>query len=264
MTTAFKKFVIINPSELERLKEKRIRDYDQNLTALARLETNIESVLADDSISIEDKLKHYSILSSKFENIQSKCNKSCLQTSRAVTAPVVLAPNLNIEPPNQAPLPDQEEIQPQVQPEDLHLLPIKEDAAVLPQVVDKLDDDNLILNLPPQFHSKFNSLMAIVKNFPGEISRSINNELIISGKVIPDTSFTELIRNLYIQSASHNNIGQTQFLQALVKCNIKPILISNTKLHPTYQKLLNQNPNTQTGNGPPPGKRPFILMLYKS
>ena len=207
MTIAFKKFVIINPSELERLKEKRIREYDQNVTALARLETNIESLLADESISVEEKLKLYYLLSAKFENVQAKCNISTLQPSRAATAPVVLAPNINVEPPIQATLPVQEEIQPQVQPEVLQLLPIKEDAGVMPQVPNELDSDNMTLNLPTQFHSKFKSLMAIVKNFPGEISRSNNNELIISGKVLPDTSFTDLIRNLYVQSSSLNNIG---------------------------------------------------------
>ena len=267
MTTAFRKFVIINPSELERLKEKRIRDYDQNLTALARLETNIESVLADESISLEEKLKLYNLLSAKFENIHSKCNKSNLQTSRAPTVPIVQAQNINVEPTNQIPLPEQEDI-PQIpqlaQPEDGQIQQVAADKEVLPQVFDVVNIDNMLITLPAQYQSKFNKLLDIVKQFPGEISRSINNEIVISGKVIPETSFTDLFRNLYIHSAAHCNIGQNKFLQALVKCNINPNFISNSHIRTQYLKLLNQYLNIQTGKGPPPGKRPCILMLYKS
>ena len=266
MTSAFRKFVIINPSELERLKEKRIRDYDQNLTALARVEASIESMLADTSISDEEKLKLYGSLSSKFENIHSKCNKSTLQSSKTASVPLVLPNKLNVEPIIQLPLREivEEPILPPAQLEELEILPIAKAEDLLPQDVKGIDIDNLLLKIPSQYHQKFKSLMESLKNFPGLISSSPNDFLIISGKVIPDTSLTDLFRDLYVPSSNHCNIGQTQFLKALVTCNIKSNLISNSHLRTSYLKLLNQPLNIQVGKGPPPGKRPCILMLYKS
>ena len=266
MTSAFRKFVIINPSELERLKEKRIRDYDQNLTALARLEATLESVLADTSISVEEKLKLYSVLSAKFENIHSKYYKSILPSSKSPTVPLVLPNNLNVEPVIHLPHPvEYEPIHPApAQLEELEIIPIAKAEEVLPQEVKEIDIANLMLKIPSQYHQKFNSLMDSLNHFPGVISRSPNDFLIISGKVITDTSLTDLFRDLYVPSSNHCNIGQTQFLKALVNCNIKPNLISNSHLRTSYQKLLNQTLNIQVANGPPPGKRPCILMLYKS
>ena len=239
------------------------------MTALARLEATLETVLADNSISDEEKLKLYGVLSSKFENIHSKCNKSILQSSKTASGPIVLP--TNVEPVIHLPLRELEEepILPPAQLEELEILPIAKAEEVLPQEVKEIDVANLMLKIPSQYHNKFKSLMDSLNLFPGEISRSPNDFLIISGKVIPDTSLTDLFRNLYIPSTDHCNIGQTQFLKALVKCNIKPSLISNSHLRSSYEKLLNQTvkiqvAKIQVANGPPPGKRPCILMLYKS
>ena len=68
--TAFRKFVLISRNELDRIKEKRIRDYDQSLSALARTERDIEELLSDPAISNEDKLGSYYKLSEMFDKLR--------------------------------------------------------------------------------------------------------------------------------------------------------------------------------------------------
>ncbi len=56
---SFRKFVLLSRNELDRIKEKRIREYDQSLSALARTERDIEELLSDPAISNADKLGSY-------------------------------------------------------------------------------------------------------------------------------------------------------------------------------------------------------------
>ena len=247
-------------NDLDLLKEKRIRDYNQEVTALSRIEKEIDELLADVSIPNDEKLKTFTMLNNKFDILKPK----------ASALPLIKD---NVSVPTLATI-----------------------DGVIEQNGAQIIDDNFYekCNLPKQYRNKITEFLTTLKHNPNIIAASPNGELIINGNIIADSSFIESIREFYIHSQAHNTIGQTQLLHALSNINISPSLISNRDVRTKYNKIKfpqfgqgmqtklksNTPPNSHSSIGlihynklthpnshleidPPPGKRPKVIFIYK-
>ena len=98
---------------------------------------------------------------------------------------------------------------------------------------------------------------------PDIVRRAQNGLLVINNQELPGTSFKDLVRELYIQSRSHNTVGQIQFLQALKDIHVEPSIFSNSHVITKYNRLNSKRPSapTQYAAGPP-GKTPRTRFLY--
>ena len=70
---AFKRLLLLNEEEVERIKAKQIRDYDPSITALARIKDQMDNVLSSadgDSVSNEQKLKLFQNLQNRYLRIR--------------------------------------------------------------------------------------------------------------------------------------------------------------------------------------------------
>ena len=194
--SAFRKYILINRSELERLRERKIKEYNPEVTALARTEEAIGNLLTNPMINNEDKVKQLSGLSSTFEqrrpkNINSKTKNVPLHVPVqqvadiplpmpdpliAVAAPVIAVPDMlamdNLEP-NQIP----------------NIIPQDENRIKL---FDYLQD----LRLPVQYSNKLSELLNIINANPHIICSSPKGELVINGNLIQGSNFKHSIRTL--------------------------------------------------------------------
>ncbi|KAF0143204.1 MAG: hypothetical protein FD143_3451, partial [Ignavibacteria bacterium] len=89
-------------------------------------------------------------------------------------------------------------------------------------------------------------------------------EIVIDGIVIPNTSFTDLLRSFYIRSNSMNFIGLPNLLAKLKTLKVDPEYFSN-KDAKNALKILQKSSQSGRGNSflPPPGKKPRILRVFR-
>ena len=269
--TAFRKFVLISRNELDRIKEKRIREYDQSLSALARTERDIEELLSDPAIANQDKLNSYYKLSEKFDKLRSgmgSTNSSNDIVPDTNAAALVIPPT---PPANQADVCSKDDvaapvavatIEPTAAPaQDAAVAVAKpEPGLVLPADVLGVAE----VNLPAQYTHKYSRLKILLDQNPDIVRTSPNGLLVINNHILPDSSFKDLIRELYVHSGSHNTIGQNQFLQALRDIHVEPSIFSNSHVITKYNRLNSKRTSvpTQFASGPP-GKIPRTLFLYR-
>ncbi len=67
--STFQKMVLLSQEEMERMRQKQIKEYDPNLRALARLQDEKETVLTDKQMSPDEALKIFQKLTSRYEAI---------------------------------------------------------------------------------------------------------------------------------------------------------------------------------------------------
>ena len=294
---------MMSRSDLDHLKEKRIRNYDQGLSALARTEKSIEELLADSSIPDDEKLKAFTILSAKFEHLHPTQKVATTIKSQTIVQPTPIV---------QESIPVLEPAAPMETPEALTA-----ESSIEPAAADVAESDEasakkptpvlekpkpFSISIPKQYHPKYNDLTKIVFANPSIINRAASGELIFHNILVPNSSFHDLLRESYIHSGSHNTVGQILFLNALHELNIDSSLISNSNVRNSYtdtidsyhspsaspthsqsllsqQSLLSNRPmnlvksthvaplsyatsSKQSASGPPPGKRPRVLLVY--
>ena len=73
-TSSFSNKILIEPSELDRLKQCQLRDYLPKLQAMARQQTNIRDIMARKNLSAEERLNIISALQIKCDKL-NKANK---------------------------------------------------------------------------------------------------------------------------------------------------------------------------------------------
>ena len=269
--TAFRKFVLISRNELDRIKEKRIREYDQNLSALARTERDIEELLSDQTIANVDKLNTYNKLSQKFDKLRPGV------VSIGPTGEFVPDPNDTI----QQVLPTPQANQEDVRAKDAIATPLavatveppaatEQDvaAAVAKPEAEPLLPGDMIgfaeVNLPPIYTHKYTRLKLLIDQNPTIVRASPNGLLVINNHELPDTSFKDLVRELYIQSGKHNKVGQNQFLQALRDIHVEPSIFSNGHVITKYNRVNSKRScDTIQFAAGPPGKIPHTRFLYR-
>ena len=152
------------------------------------------------------------------------------------------------------------------------------------------------LKITNTYRNKFEKISDEIRKQPHKINVAHTGEIILNGKVIPNSSFNNLIRGLFIRNKDSNNQGDEAFIKFLNDINISPELISHRVPKNIYHSLLTPNitgtdppeeyssffeegkeqEEEHVGNGkrsksknyslkihPPPGKRPRILWLYR-
>jgi len=270
--STFRKFVLMSRNELDRIKERKIREYDQGLSALVRTEKDIEELLSDPTISNDEKLQSYYKLSEKFEKLRP------IKTTQ-IPGTTTLAPINQSE--ATPPATEQEDAMDELEaPEAATDTPPLEPAAAMvalqaqqpPATIAALQAQPLPnqppilneVNLPPQYHNKYSQLKTLIDLNPNIIRSSPNGEIVINNRILVDSSYNDLIRESYIHSLKHNIIGLPQFLQALNVIHADPSLISNNIIISKYKKLIPKRNSIpiQFASGPP-GKRPRTIIIYR-
>ena len=263
--SAFRKFILINRSELDRLRERKIREYNPTVQALARVEKNIEDVLSDPLSSNESKLQALTDLNSKFDHLRP--NKNTVKPLAAASIPIII--------PNAIAPVAQEEVELDLfaaapgpaAPEPAAALAAPGPAVALASPGQAAAPEKEF-RIPAQYHNKLTELLNIINHSPNIIRAANSGELIINDTLIPHSKYCDAIRELYQHSATNSTIGIALLLNALKSLNVSANLITLVQAIHNPLNLIN-TPKTlkQKGTGTishqPPGKRPRVLLLFK-
>ena len=274
--STFKRMALIEEKELDRLRQKQIRDYNPTLKSLADIQSTIDSYIENKEIHDTDKIQLLNFLNGRFHVLYNKAKavdfqaRSPIQPSPLVTSipqipQIVPKPDLEGgDEEGQAASPANIDLDENEQPDLEHstLTEIKTNI-VLPTPVDA--------NIPNQYINKYKKLISHLGNNSGILTSNANKELVVNGSAIPNSNLPDLLRSLYLRNKNQNLIGEDAFYQALNALSVPQNFISHPDAHSALNRLSKVNKKEgQLGQGlgqrsfkPPPGKRPRVLHLYR-
>lgn len=273
MMTSFEKFALVPKEEFDRLRQHDMRTYDPKLRALVCLDQEMTSVLNRTDISPEEKMTIYQQAQHRFMALFKTLSYSLQNEGPAAGAAAAAADEEEaVNEPSAAPAaaaaaaagahgaplaPRAQPLEPAAAADEEFVLASQ--LSPRPDAGPSMHSFVKNLKLPPNREGKALSLLERIQKQPALVSFDSNNHLVLNNKPIQGSTFSDLFRELYIHSQSHNLRGQEEFMRALRTLQITPTEISNSQL------LSFLKPPTQTGKGRsrPPGSVSKILRLYR-
>jgi hypothetical protein len=303
----FKKMYMIDEEDLNRQRQKQLRDYDLKLRAMQELESEFVDALGRKDLTLDQRLELWKEAKNRYKAIQEQYRLE--PKTRMPAAPIAPAPSI---PPPPPPPPPPALIRHTAPSHSTPILPRVTVPKISPRegaevksfkdtdpfslfessdaenenegesskfnADENVSDETLDLNydkiyesLPRQQKKKFYRLISPIKHNRDKISASSTNQLVIDGKVIPGSDFSDLVTSLFVHNKSYNMIGLDQFLHALRSLKINDSFISNKYVRDNYTSLTSHERSLgkrklrkQLGNGRafPPGKQIRILRVY--
>ena len=284
----YRKMVLLEEAEVDRLRQKQLREYDPTVSALARAQAQMEMFLLDEKLSDEEKLMLIEQAQQKFKRLKAAIGP--IENVQPVMVAAPMPPVATAAPPG-APL--------AVAP--LAGAPI---AAAAPPVaigpplaapsaagpsgpLDVIERD-----LDPTLHTDYKALKSLIQYNPKVLRVNSKGELVFKDKLITGTSFSdvakavltgknitstpgvsELLKGLQGMHATKKSFTSASVLSALfpsssslnvkVKPSLSPSVTSTSRAGPpsptTFPTVKRVKPDTAL----PPGRSPRILWLYQ-
>ena len=272
MAGKYKTMTLIEEGELERLRQRQIKDYNPALKSLVFVQGQIEKLFNDSELDDESKHKILCFLQNKFGNIYKNFKNS--PGSPANVPPVVVAPPV-IAAEDGDPIPADDQ---PVPPADLAHLDVNAQSGDEQEDADEGEDEKdekfvdaynsgefaLQVKLPPQYQKKFELFQNFLAQHKRDIHSNAAGELVIDGNIIPNTSLSDLLRSFYVRNGSMNLIGLPNLIAKLKALKVDSELFSNKDAKNSINYL---QKFSQSGKGNsfahPPGKKPRILRVFR-
>ena len=300
MTGRFKTMTMVDEAELERLKQRQIKEYNPVLKTLVDLQAKINTVFDDKTLSPEEKLAQLANLQSKYHSLFEK-EKGTMDPPPMVAVPAVPLPPVAAAP-ILPPGPIAGPIAPNVLPPPQALVQAAQatgsTAATASTTGNQVGFEFMpfnAANLQGTYSRKYNAFVDFLKSKPDTIHANNNNELVVNGITVPNSSVDHLVRSMFMRNRNTNLTGEQEFLDALSSLRMNPKMISHKDavngLKHSNRAYLSSTPNrsssisttlpllstsgssqspslnsrtSQKGTGkPPPGKRPHILTVFR-
>ena len=248
--SGFRKMVLVDQGEVDRLRQKQIREYNPTISAMGRTQAELEAVLNNAAISDEDKVAILQETQRRFDRLKSIIGPmSEIPVTTTMTNP---AP-----PTAQA---TAQQAAAQVTPAHA----AQPQAGPLSSESDEAEEEGGGDN---EAATK-EALIDFISKHPSLIRGSRpTGQLVIKNRRVIHSSFENLLDAAMRQPKS-NLSGVDKFIEGLKSINTPAHLIPNphiaSQLSQASDSISSANPQSQTGQGKsrPPGKRPRILWLY--
>ena len=237
---------LLEKAELERIRQRQIKDYNPILSHLVKTQDEIEKLFDDPKLTDEAKCKILAHLQVRFADHLSKYN-------RATDTGATIRPRMpSQDPVKEVNLQHYQDATSDDEEDSVN----SEDPAEIPSLTEA--------KIPAHFGNKFGVFQEFLKDHKNDISSNDKKEIVLDGEAVAYSSFPDLLRSLYVRNQDMNLIGAQQFHKKLHQLNARPDMFSNREtlnalshLEKKAQKL------TQTGSGPGThGKRPRFLRVF--
>ena len=283
--TDHRKMVLLEAAELNRIRQRQIREYDPNISAMARAQEQIEDILLNDKLSNEEKMALINHARDRYESIKNTVGPigNTAAAAAAINPPVTTT------------------AAPTIPTQSHKVADAKTTTSMSKAEVDK-----------EGVASDYHVLKYLVSKNPKLIRSNKNGELVINNRTIRGSNYEDVFNALVTGNDIENTHGVSEFVNALHILNpskkmfrsetlannlfqsspivkSQPSSVSNIKSSPSTPTLSPANPSihssplstskpkskpktrSQKGRGftdltpppPPPGKRPKILRLYR-
>ena len=280
----YKRLKLVDEDELHRLIEKQIRDYNPNLKAMADRKIDMQSVFDRKDLTPEEKLLLIEANQQRFTQLQNKMNFTLPKVTPNPFPPVAAAAG-PAPPPAAAAAPLLPRPVAAGEP-DLALaaaaapIPVPDGKAMLETDKISESEDFQVSDDLPQVQNKhkmkLQKLGELIDNSAGAIGKdSVTGQLVLDGKRIENSSFNDLIKELYSHNKHSNLIGQDALLDTISRLNSPGGKWHNVKLNSLIPRHQIKNRigyfklDVQQGKGFvknlgnfPPGRKPKAMWLY--
>lgn len=224
---SFQKYFLLSQEEMERIRTKQLRDYNPQLTSMARVQEKLEDAQLRKDLPPETKLKEVAQLQNRFDELKTGMQNLLPKTEAPAEVPVP-APAGVVQPVAVAPSRNGE--QRDVAPAEVeNPLPVglPEEPAAVPLVgIDKRN------------HAKATRVWTSLTRDPSVFSVADNQEIIVRGERIPGSNIFDLMSDAFTlkrgRMSGPRPSGFEQFRQALIDSNAPTGLFSN----PLYSKTM--------------------------
>lgn len=258
----FKAMTLISEAELARLRDRQLTEYNPSVRSMTKLQALIDKVFEDKNLTAEEKQKILNTLHERFSQLYSKYKNIGTPTPSIADVPPASGANTN------------ESLIPESDPSFI--------SASDEQIPDNNDGDITEeetsfgfpkIDLAEKFKRKLGLFIDFLKENKNSIACTSKNELVIDGKIFPNSSFSDLVRNMYVKGHKLNLSGSEEFLTKLASLEVDANIFSNSDNIMMLQDPV-FNPKYQSGKGKkrtplksdssvPPGKLPRILRLFR-
>ena len=296
MSGKFKTLTLVEEGELERLRQRQIKEYEPTLKSLTATQENIQKLFDDPDLDDEGKFKVLTALQERFGYLYNKFKNS----SKAIAVPDH-APAPAATPAATAPI---------AATAVAAAAPVAAAAAATAGVTTKTGvstvqpDSDMDLsgvfssgsaNIPVTYEKKSKVLQDFLNEHKSEICQNSKQDLVIDGVTIPNSSASDLVRSLFVKNQNMNLIGQANLLQKLKQLQVDPNMFSQrdvvsslthlkkVKNSPTSSSQSTSKTESQSGEGKrkshhvsrtssssslnnlliPPGKAPRLLHVFR-
>ena len=188
----YRKMMLLEEAEVDRLRQKQIREYDPTLSALGRAQAQMEAFLLDDKLSDEEKLMLIEQAQQKFKRLKSAIGP--IENVQPVTVPVAAA--AAVVPPGAvaaaAPA------------------PVAAVAGPSAPAVDVIEQ-----NLDPSRHADYKALKTMVDKNPKLLRVNQKGEIVFKDKLIPGSSYSDIVKAVLSGRNISTTPGVTEMLKGL-------------------------------------------------
>ena len=286
--SSFIKKVLVEQGELDRMQQRQLKDYSPELSALARLRTQMAETFSRKDLSDEQKLQLIYSYQSRFDKLQRDTG---VLTSGPLMPP---GPVVHVDQPannvaNKAVTEPKHKEATETDDDDYNKYERDINGNTLTPALKMVRD----MRIEPMYQSKARNLLAKILDNPDVLKRNTKGELVVNGVAEPHTDFNSLFSSMVGRVHDLQQPGIDKFLGALRQIGVKSDELSGQQL----QRLYSQRPDQvraskraprpkphqqdfvysrtkkqpleqQTGKGlkrkivQPPGKQPKILFVY--
>ena len=260
----FRKVRLLDPEELSRAIEKRIKEYNPTLHILGQLQLQLDSVLNNQNLSADEKLAMFKGLQNKFTNLKNRspnfqdlAPKNILAEAGVATPPEIPIPfaPIPVHAPAHAPRPepdvsiqeldrtldltDASMRETSIKPGDQFLYapsaktleekPEQELTAGLSSPGSAFSKFRIKAGLSKKYQEKSKKLLELLKEHSNKVNVNPGtDEMFVEGELVPGSNLQDLIKNLYPTAQYRNIKGETAF-----RYQLKNIFHSNSSLNPS-------------------------------
>ena len=221
------KQVLIEQAELDRLRERQIRDYSPEIRSMAKIQDDMQNILLRKDLSADEKLRMLSLPQMRFDKLKAETN-----TLRGETA----IGGMEVPPIKKAKTKEEEKDKAE---EDKAEEEAEEEEEEEPSITGKVSPIPAMhtprtLGLGGRFIEKGQKLLDKIRNHPEIISANEKGEVVFQGKAVPDSKFYSLYHGMFTSGSNAKGAGLNEFLQALRLLDVQTDELSSESYRKAY------------------------------
>jgi len=294
----FEELVPVRKAEYDRWRIKtQFREHNPIYSQLLQVHDDLMSLKDRTDLSYEEKLRLDGVLRNQQAALRSNLSPTdpffMRAPEAAASAPTTAAAALPAAVPDATAKPAKDEEEALAEPAKMP--PLEGEVRTFDDAIGRAAE----LDIPAPMQAECDAVIKAISARPDILSVNENNEIIVDGNAIPNTSATDLIQSLYWRPRGQNRRGAIPFMRALGRIDVPASLILDVVAQREYSRTTGVKPSprkkrgkksvgppAQTGQGSagflsvvtkkrrdpavakrssgvPPGKRIRVLRLYK-
>ena len=213
MSKPFKKSVMVDAMEYDRLRQRQVREYQPELSKLAQLQEQMAAILGNRRLSDHQKIVMLADPRAQFDKLRAELGvlSGAVRESNGSAAAI--------------PSDDSAPAAPK-EPE------AEEDP--MPKTIPALDWEDL--NIPNTAARKARRLLNKISESPGVIRANEEGELVVNGDPVPRSNFVKLVRSLFASRKPNaaNMVGLNELFAGLRQLQVTPAAFSSSAMRALY------------------------------